>query len=176
MARKGMTGGWGARFRARARDLAGDRRGLAAVEFMLIMSLLMLVFLAIFSTFFLGVDLLVTRYGAFMGARGLLSGDGIPGAQGDWEEAAEAVGDMAFNVDRRPGVNSVQAVKVCGGDGVELRVQVREYFQNDAMFGGASGLQVSRQCCLGRFSARFIGDNAMNIGSLWAPVGLKKDR
>lgn len=135
------------------RRLRADQRGQSAVEFMLVMPLLIMVLLVVFSMFFLTMDLLLVRYGAFVGARGVQSGDRL------WAEGAEGVGNMAYNVDRWYGGGPVAASLACGGDGASLRVGVAAFFAHDPVFGGLLTKDLTRECCLGRPPLSEGGDN-----------------
>lgn len=129
------------RLRKRLRSLRRDRRGATAVEFMLVMSIMILVFLTIISTALLGVDLLVLDHGSFMTARGQLAADPAAHEAGAW------FADMIYmrTGDRMAG-------PCCGGQGGQVRAKVSAFFSpmDIALFGGQDEIWLVRETELGR--------------------------
>ncbi len=135
-------------FRRRKGGLWAAREGQATVEFMLMMALLLLTVLATISLAFLCADLLLTRYASFVAARSYL-------AQADWRAAGREAAKLVIN---RAGQAEVEERS---GQGVNLKVEIREFFPLRTMFGGAERTTLERETLLGR-EPDFSGDNTTN--------------
>ena len=131
--------------RKAALRLVKCQRGQVAVEFMLMMILLLTVFLSILSVSIYCTDLLVLRYATFVSARSYLS-------HADWQKA----GEMASNliITKSGGAK----VKASGEDGVKITVKLKELFPVFTLFGDSMETEVSRETFLGR-EPDFKGDN-----------------
>ena len=128
--------------------LAGDQKGQAAVEFMLMMVTLMLVVLSIISVIFLCSDLLLARYASFVAARGYL-------ARAEWQEGGKEAAKLVLN-----NTGNVE-VEEKSGEGVNLKVEIKEFFPIKTLFGGSDRTTLERETLLGR-EPEFSGDNTPN--------------
>ena len=125
--------------------LGREKKGQAAVEFMLMMVTLMLVVLSIISVIFLCSDLLLTRYASFVAARGYL-------ARADWEEGGKEAAKLVLN-----NTGNIE-VEEKSGEGVILKVEIKEFFPIKTLFGGSDRTTLERETLLGQ-EPEFSGDN-----------------
>ncbi len=132
--------------RPRALGLRVHQGGQAAVEYMLMMVVTLLVVLMVISVAFLGNDLLTTRYASFVGARGYLCRDPL------WPDGCEQVGGMVVN-------NTGNMWGRPVGDGVRFTVEVKEFFPLRTLFGDSGRTFLERETLLGPPEPPMSGDN-----------------
>ena len=108
--------------------------------------LALFVVLIVMEVAFLGVDLLITRYGSFIGARGYLAGEP------QWKEGAEMVGGLVV-------CNTGNINASATGQGVRLNVEIEEFFPLEALFGQNMRTTLYRETILGEPEKAESGDN-----------------
>jgi len=125
--------------------LSRCQRGQVAVEFMLMMILLLTVFLTIVSMSIFCSDLLVLRYASFVAARGYLS-------RADWQKGGEMASNLIITKSGKADLTAR------GDDGVKMTVKLKELFPVFTLFGSSMETEVSRETFLGK-EPDFKGDN-----------------
>ena len=126
--------------------LVSDQRGQAAVEFVMMISLALLVMFAFMSICMVGVDALILRYASFVGARAYLVRDS------DWKKQAATV------VKITPGATDSYKVESVDGKGVRVTAEVQELFPLMGLLSDSGKLTLAPQSPLGR-EPKFRGDN-----------------
>lgn len=132
--------------------LKRHHRGQSTVEFILMMFVFTVVMAAFMSTTFFAAQGLLTRYVAYMGARGYMAYSNTP--YGDkWKEGVRTIERIVPN---RLG----PAIASQSGDGVVVNIRVRELFPALRIIGETGTAEVNPKASLGT-EPRLSGDNTL---------------